>query len=414
MLLSNIRRLVTLEPGDEKVGLLGVIENAAVRIEGDHVVWCGPSSQLPKNEKKEEIIDCAGGTVLPGLVECHTHLIYAGSRESEFQMRSEGTSYGEIAQAGGGILSTVKATREASEEELFKLARHRADEALARGITTVEIKSGYGLDIRTEEKILKVAKRLGEEHDIDVVPTFLGAHVLPQEYRDKREEYVKLVIEEMLPQFARGGLCRFCDVFVEEGAFTPDEARAMGKTAKGYGLRMRLHVDQFSEGGGGELAAELEAISADHLDYVSDEGISAMSAAGVVGVMLPTATFFTGGSRYAPARKMVDKGVRIAVSTDFNPGTSPTLDLLLCATMAVTQMKLTVDEVYQAITRNAAASLGLADEIGSISPGKKADLVVFDAPDENYPLYRFGTNLVSKVIKDGKMVELKRFELSTP
>lgn len=412
MLLTNISRLVTMEPGEGREGPLGVIQDACVRIDGNLIAWIGPRSALP-SASNDEIIDCSEDIVLPGLIDCHTHLVYAGSREHEFRMRAEGATYQEIAKAGGGILSTVKATRVASEEDLLSLAKSRADEFMSRGVTTVEIKSGYGLDRDTERKILSVATRLSREHAIDVVSTFLGAHVIPSEYKDRRDAYVQLIIEDMIPSFAADKLCRYCDVFVEEGAFTTDEARVIAKAAQAHGLGIRLHVDQFHDNGGGMLAAELSASSADHLDYVSSEGIEAMAASDVMAVLLPTAAFFVKTGSQAPARKLIDAGVSVALSTDYNPGSSPTTDLLLCATMAVTQMGLTVDEALLGITKNAAASLDLLDQIGSIMPGKKADLVCFDVPNEDYLIYRFGTNFAHRVIKNGTVVELKGVEPST-
>ncbi len=397
MLLTNIKRLVTMES-------FGVIEDACVRTSGDRIAWVGARKDLPATQPDEEIIDCGGGTVLPGLVDCHTHLVHGGSREHEFRRRSEGATYQEIARAGGGILSTVQATRAASPEELLDGARLRADECMRRGITTVEIKSGYGLDTVTEEKILRVAQKLSDTHPIDVMTTFLGAHVVPQEYRDKRDVYVRLIMHDMLPRVAVGHLAGFCDVFVEEGAFTEEEARVICRKAASLGMKIRLHVDQFSDGGGATLAAELGAASADHLDYVSEAGIEALADAGVIAVMLPAAALFTNSGRYAPARRLIDRGVRVAVSTDYNPGSSPTTDILLCATLAVAQMGMTVDEALAGVTINAAASLGLDSDIGSIAPGKRADLVCFDAPNEDYLLYRFGTNLARVVIKNGAPV----------
>jgi imidazolonepropionase len=402
ILLKNIGRLVTMEPGAGRVGALGVIENACLRVTGDRVVWFGAAEDLP-GATDSRVVDCNAGVVMPGLVECHTHLVYAGSRADEFRMRAEGKTYQEIAKAGGGILSTVKATRIAGEDELLKLAKERADEFLERGVTAMEIKSGYGLDLETEEKILRVAKRLGEEHEVDIVTTFLGAHVVPREYKDRRADYVKLVTHEMLPRIAGQKLAKFCDVFVEEGAFTADEARTIAEAASKHGMRMKLHVDQFSDGGGGELAAELNAVSADHLDYTSERGIEAMAKAGVVGVLLPSATLFAKSGRQPAARSMADGGMRVAVSTDFNPGTSPTTDLMLNATMAVTQMGLKADEALMAVTSTSADALLLNDGAGRIAQGKKADLVSFDVPHEDYLLYRFGTNYARHVIKAGNI-----------
>lgn len=402
ILLENIGRLATMVPGADRVGALGVIEHACVRIDNERIAWLGKAGDLPRSAD-DYVIDCRGGVVLPGLIESHTHLVYAGSRENEFRMRAEGKSYQVIAKAGGGILSTVNATRAASEDELFGLAKQRADEFLDRGVTTIEIKSGYGLNLETEEKILRVAKRLGDEHEIDVVTTFLGAHVVPQDYKERRADYVKLVMNEMLPRIAKQKLATFCDVFVEEGAFSVDEARRIAEAANRHGLKMKLHVDQFGDGGGGTLAAELGAVSADHLDYTSAAGIEALSRAGVVSILLPAATLFVKSGRLPDARAMADAGMKVAVSTDFNPGTSPTTDLMLCATMAVTQMGLTVDEALMAVTSNAAAALDLRDGSGQITPGKKADLVSFDVPHEDYLLYRFGTNHARHIVKAGNL-----------
>ncbi len=393
-----------MAPCAGRAGPLGVIEDACVRTADDRIAWCGPRAELPALAAHEEVVDCQGGVVLPGLIDCHTHLVHAGSRAHEFRLRAEGKTYQEIARDGGGILSTAGATREAAEDELMRTASGRADEMLARGITTVEIKSGYGLDLATEEKMLRVAQRLGNEHPIDVVTTFLGAHVVPPEYRNRRDEYVALIVREMLPRVAAEKLAVFCDVFVEEGAFTVGEARSIAAAAVQHGMRMKLHADQFRDGDGGALAAELGAISADHMDYTSVRGIEAMAKAGVIAVLLPAAAFFARSGRMASARAMIDAGVRVAVSTDYNPGTSPTTDLLLCATMAVTQMGMTIDEALMGITRHAAAALGLEDDRGAIEAGTRADIVVFSALHEDHLLFNFGTNFARMVVKNGTMV----------
>jgi len=433
LLVTNIGRLVTMEPKRGRDGPLGVIENAVLFAQDGRISWFGSkalwkklssrarqSFPLPRGERVEgegrffkelRMFDAKGGVVTPGLIDCHTHLVHAGSRQNEFLLRSQGKTYWEIAQAGGGIMSTVRATRAAKFDELYEISRERADEALKFGTTTMEVKSGYGLDLNTELKILEVAKKIDANHQINICPTFLGAHVVPQEYKNRRKDYVNLVIDKMLPAVAKKKLARFADVFVEEGAFTAGEAGVIAKAANKYGMRVKLHVDQFKDGGGGELAALLNAISADHLDYVSDRGIEAMQEANVVAVLLPGATFFTGGRHHVPARKMIDKGVRVAIATDYNPGTNPCLDLILTATMAVTQMGLTVDEAWRGITINAAASLGIEKDFGTIAVGKRADIVIFDAQDEYYVIYRYGKNRACAVSVNGCMhfIDARKF-----
>ncbi|MBI4211351.1 MAG: imidazolonepropionase [Deltaproteobacteria bacterium] len=404
LLLTNISRLVTMSPAKDRQGPLGIIENAAVLVTDGRIAWVGkdPESHTILRQAQDErlcdVIDAQGAVVMPGLIDCHTHLVHAGTRHNEFKMRSEGKSYQQIAADGGGIMSTVRATRAASEEALFEEARTRADEALKFGVTCLEIKSGYGLDVETELKILRVAKRLRESHAIDVHSTFLGAHVVPLELRSNRTEYIRQVIEEMIPLVAKEKLASACDIFVEDIAFSKDEARLICAAAKKYGLGIRLHVDQFQDVDGGRFATEVGATNADHLDHLSDEGIRAMAKAGVVGVILPGATFFTGGKHSPPARKMIDMGMTVAIATDYNPGTNPCLNLWLMATMAVTQMGMTCDEALQAITINAAKALNVDHERGSLEVGKVADLILLDAPDEYFPLYRYDKNLVRCVV----------------
>lgn len=400
LLITNISRLVTMVPGEGRSGLLGVVERAALRVRAGNVVWAGRQADLPAVQSREEVLDASGGVVIPGLVDCHTHLVHGGWRQNEFDQRSRAATYQEIAAAGGGILSTVRATRAAPFEELCASALARADEALSLGTTLIEIKTGYGLDAASESKTIDVIRALAERDAIGVCGTTLAAHVVPAEYRDRRGEYVRLVIEETLPQAARSGIVSACDVFVEEGAFTPEEARAIVRAAKALGLAVHLHVDQFCDGGGGRLAAELSALSADHLDYVSEEGVLAMRDVGVVGVVLPGASFFAGRGHYPDARRMIDLGLTVAIATDYNPGTNPSLNLMLAATIAVTQMGMGCDEAWLAITRHAARALGRFD-CGVIAPGKRADLVVLDAPDEYFPLYRYGKNCVAKTIVGG-------------
>lgn len=403
LLITNIGRLVTMVPQKKRQGVLGVVEDAVLLIGNERIAWFGTRREWLKRRKDGfEEFDVSGGIITPGLIDCHTHLVHAGSRQNEFVLRSRGKKYLEIAKAGGGIMSTVRATREASSDDLYRISSERADEIFLHGTLAVEVKTGYGLDLVTELKMLDVIRTLKDNHPIRFFATFLGAHVVPEEFKNRRKDYVRQVIDKMIPAVAKQQLCSFCDVFVEEGAFTVDEARAIAKAAKKHRMAIRLHVDQFHDGGGALLAAELKAVSADHLDYISDRGIAALRKAGTIAVILPGATFFTGGKHYAPARKMIDKGVRVAISTDYNPGTNPCLDLMLTATIAATQMGLTLDEAWQGITVNAAASLGIDDDCGTIAVGKRADLVVFDAPDEYFPMYRYGKNCVTAVIKKGR------------
>ena len=406
LIIKNIGRLVTMEEAKGRVGPLGVIEDAALFCEEGKISWLGKKSQLSnhiRGKKDLEELDAKGGVVTPGLIDCHTHLVHAGSRQQEFLWRSQGRAYWDIALEGGGIMSTVKATRAAKEDDLFEESKKRADEFLSRGVTTCEVKSGYGLDLPAELKMLNVIKRLNEHHPIRFLSTFLGAHVVPTGFKDRRADYINLVVEKMLPEVTKQGLADFCDVFVEERAFSSEEASTIANAAKQHGLQIRLHVDQFKDVDGAILAAEFDALSADHLDYVSEKGILALKEAQVIAVVLPGATFFVGGKHYAPARKMINSGVRVAISTDYNPGTNPCLDLLLTGSIAATQMGMTLDEVWQGVTKHAAAALGIEKECGTITEGRIADLVVFDAPDEYYPLYRYGSNFVKTVIKEGRV-----------
>ena len=407
MLIKNIGRLVTMEPGPGREGPLGVIERAAVRVQGDFIAWVGRQQDLPSAKGAEEVIDAGGGVCLPGLIDCHTHIVHAGSRQQEFKLRSEGKSYQEIAAAGGGIMSTVRATRNATVDELYHVAAHRADEMLGRGITTVEIKTGYGLEPAAEMKMVEVIRRLARNHPIGTFGTFLGAHVVPVEYQGRREEYLRLVIDQMLPQAAASEVISGCDIFVEKIAFSLDEAREIALAAQALGLGLHLHVDQFGDDGGGQLACELSAQSASHLDYTNEKGLRAMAEKSVVAVALPGASFFTGGGHYPDVRKMIDTDLAVAVSTDYNPGTSPSLDLMFNASIAITQMGMTCDEVLTGITKHAAAALGLSDR-GVVTKGRRADVVIFDAPDEYYPLYRYGVNCTKGVIVGGQLVERER------
>ncbi len=400
LLIINIGRLITMEEGDDRQGKLGVIEDAAVLIEDGKISWLGKKSEAPD---AEETVDAGGKVVMPGLIDCHTHLVHAGSRQNEFNMRSNGNSYKEIAESGGGIMSTVRSTRNASLEDLYDESSRRADEAIRNGITTVEIKTGYGLDLEAEIKMADAIGELDSSHPLQVYGTFLGAHIVPAEYKDKRSEYIDIVVNQMLPQIAKKEWITSCDVFVEDIAYSIEEARSIAKAAKDLGLEIHLHVDQFGDSGGAKLAAELGALSADHLDHTSNKGMKLMAEGGVIGVVLPGASFFTGGGHYPDVRKMIENEMQIAVATDYNPGTTPSLDLMLNASIAVTQMKMTCDEALLGITKIAAEAMGLADR-GVIAEGMRGDLIILDCEDEYYPLYQYGANLISNVIIHGSVI----------
>ena len=357
-------------------------------------------------------VDADGGTVTPGLIDPHTHLLFAGTREGELVQRQRGASYLDILAAGGGILSTVAATRAASEEELLAHGRRWLDEMLAHGVTTVEAKSGYGLDLETEVRLVELAWRLGQDGPIDVVPTWLGAHAVPPEFAARpagTDAYVRSVLEEQLPGIAAHGRARFADVFCETGVFSADQSRRILEAAQGYGLIPRLHADELAPSGGAELAAAIGAASADHLATPSDAGIAALAAAAasdepVVATLLPVTTWYLMKDHHAPARRFVDAGIPVAIGTDFNPGTSPTASLPLAMSFACVNLGLTPDEVLAAVTINAAGALRMDDEIGSLEAGKAADLTVWAVPTSAQIVTWPGADLVRTVVKRGRIV----------
>jgi imidazolonepropionase len=357
-------------------------------------------------------LDAGGGTITPGLVDPHTHLLFAGSRENEWLLRQRGAGYLEILAAGGGILSTVAATRAASTGELMAHGRRWLDEMLGHGVTTIEAKSGYGLDLETEIRLIEATYRLGEEGPIEIVPTYLGAHAVPPEFRtrpDGTEAYVRSIIEDQLPGVAAHGRARFCDVFCEGGVFDPDQSRRILEAAAGYGLLTRLHADELAPSGGAELAAELGAASADHLATPSEAGIDALALAAsegraVVATVLPATTWFLMKDHGAPARTFIERGIPVAIGTDFNPGTSPTASLPMAMTVACLELGLSPDEALTAVTINAARAIGLEEEIGSLEPGKSADLVVWRVPTSRQIPYWPAADLTRTVIKRGRVV----------
>ncbi|HYN19362.1 MAG TPA: imidazolonepropionase [Thermoanaerobaculia bacterium] len=354
-----------------------------------------------------ERLDGRSGTLIPGFVDPHTHLPWAGSREEEFAARLAGKTYQEIAAAGGGILSTVRSTRKASAGELAANVRRRLDQMLAWGTTTAEAKSGYGLSLDDELKQLRAIRAASESHPVDLVPTLLAAHEIPPEYRGHghdRDRYVDLICEEIIPAAAEQGLARFCDVFCEAGVFSPEESRRVLTSGVRHGLAPRLHADEFVDSGGAELAAELGALSADHLMAVSPAGIEALARSAVTAVLLPGTSFFLMKHRYAPARRLVEAGVPIALATDCNPGSCHTESMPMVFVLAVFELGLTIEESLTAATLNSACCLGLGSEVGSIEPGKRADLVLLDAPNLLHLAYHFGINPVAAVVKNGRVV----------
>ncbi len=411
VLVKNIGHLVTMAGPAPRLGKamndLGLIENGAVAIAGEEILAVGDSTDLEGRVPLAEacqVIDAAGAVVTPGLIDPHTHPVFARTREKEFEMRAQGKTYMEIANAGGGIRSSVRDLRESSALHLRQNMTKRLDALMAHGVTTIEAKSGYGLSLESEIKSLEVIRDVNDVHPMDVVATFLGAHEVPDEYRDKRGDYINLVINEMIPAVAKGKLAEFCDIFCEEGVFTVEDSRRIMQAAKDVGLKLKFHADELASTGGAELAAELGAVSADHLGYISDKGIKDMARSGTVAVLLPGTTFSLMGKQYAPARKMIEKGVAVALSTDCNPGSSFTESLAMIVTLAVLQMKMTAAEAISAVTVNAAAAIDRAGQIGQLEVGKQADLALWDMADYRELPYHYGVNLVSKVIKRGKVM----------
>lgn len=396
--LTDIATLATCPPDGGQADI-GVIENAALVWDGDEIVWAGKETDLPDHFADVPRESAEGKTVIPGLIDCHTHLAFGGWREAEFEQKLQGVSYLDIARQGGGIASTVKATREATQETLKGRARGFLDEMLRLGVTTVECKSGYGLSVDDELKQLRVYRELAEEGPQRIEATFLGAHIVPPEFRENRDDYIRMLTDELIPKIAEEGLAQFCDVFVEDTAYSPDEARTILHVAAAHGLTAKLHADQITDTGGGELAVELDAASADHLECISDKGIVAMAESDCVAVSLPLATMYL-NQEPMPARKLIDAGVPVAVATDFNPGSAPSYDLHLALWLACTRQRMTPAEALKGASAYAAKAL-LRDDIGSLLPGKKADFTILDTPNINQWLYHFRPDAVVRAVVGG-------------
>ncbi len=415
LIIKNIDNLITLR-GENKPRIkealkdIGIIKNGILALNGENIIYVG-EGELPSDiiiDENTVVLDGTGKTVTPGLVDSHTHLVHGGSRENELAMKLRGVSYLDILAAGGGIHSTVKSTKEATFEELYNQAKKSLDRMISFGITTIEAKSGYGIDdFYTEKKQLEVAKTLNEDHPIDIVSTFMGAHAIPKMYKENPEVFVDIIINEMIPEVAKNKLAKFCDVFCEEGVFTVEQSRRILLAAREYGMEAKLHADEIKPLGGAELAAEIGCITADHLIAASDNGIKKMAEKGVIANLLPGTSFNLQTGEFAKARKMVEEGVPVALSTDYNPGSCPTENLQLIMSFASLIMKLTPEEVITAVTINGAASIGLENEIGSLEAGKQGDIVIFDSPNLEYILYHFGINHTDTVIKKGEIVYKK-------
>jgi len=405
LLVTNLAELVTCEPCVGE-GPLGIIAGGALAAAEGRIVWVGPEARLASEVTAAPgaaRVDGGGRVACPGFVDSHTHLIFAGSREQEYALRARGASYQEIAASGGGILATVRATRAASLDGLVELALPRLATLLAHGTTTVEVKSGYGLRTADEIKMLEAARRLNDLQPVEIHPTFCGAHEVPAEYKGLPDDYVNLVVEEMLPAVVERGLARYIDVFCEEGVFSIAQARKVLEAGARVGLRAKFHADEFTTLGGAELAAELRALSADHLLKARPQGVARMKEAGATATLLPGTAFFL-GLPSAPARSFLETGVRVALASDFNPGSSMGPNLQLVMTMAVSQMKMSPEEALLGVTLHGAHAMGLEQEVGSLRPGKQCDLLLADVPNWRYLSYCYGVNHVNGVIKRGRLV----------
>jgi imidazolonepropionase len=405
MLIKNAR-IITCKSNGPKFGKemsdLGVIENGFIAIEKDKILELGTGSGEGFISDDTIIIDASGKTVLPGLVDPHTHLVHYGSRENELEMKLKGVPYLEILQAGGGILSTVRATRGASFEQLTEKVTNSLNKMLLWGTTTVEAKSGYGLNFEDEVKCLEVLRDI--KHPVDIVRTYMGAHAVPTEFKENREAYIKLMLDEVIPYVAENKLAEFIDCFCEHGVFSIEESEKILLEGRKYGLSIKMHADEIEPMGGAELAGRLKAISSEHLIAASDEGIKALKEGGVIPVLLPGTSFYLRIGKYARGREMINQGLPVALATDYNPGSCPTESLQSIMVFAGMGMGLTPQEVINAMTINSAHAINRGATVGSLEKGKIADIVIMDVPNENYIIYHFGINHVNTVIKRGRIV----------
>lgn len=411
LFITNISQLVTVAAHGKPVktgpGMrdLGIQRDATVLCRDGKITWAGPrTAWIGGTPKGVPELDAQGGVVLPGFVDSHTHMMFAGSRESEFALRSEGATYRQIAEQGGGILSTIRNVRAASKKDLKRSTAAFMTGMMKHGTTTVEIKTGYGLEMDSEVKMLEAINELRNEEIMTVVPTFIGAHAIPPEFRNDRGGYLSLVCEKMIPYAGKKKLATFCDVFCEQGFFGLAESEQILAEGKRWGMMPKVHADELTPLGGAELAAKVGAVSADHLEHVTESGIAALRDSGVVAGLLPGVSFFLNHG-YAPARALIDAGVAVAIATDFNPGSCMSFSMPLMMTIACTQMHISPEEALTAATLNGAAALGLSSTLGSIEIGKQADLLIADIPDYRFLAYHFGTNQIRTTIKNGTILE---------
>ncbi len=389
----------------KELGDLGIIPDGGLLAADGRITYVGRTREIEKLcQRNTEVVDARGCAVLPGFVDAHTHLVFAGNRLEDFESRARGETYQQIAKRGGGIQTTVQATRATTEDDLFALAKKRASWFLRNGTTTIEAKSGYGLTLKDELKILRVIRRVGAETPLETVPTFLGAHAFPPEFCENHAGYISLIIDEMLPAIAQEKVAEYCDIFCEQNYFDVEDSGRILTAAKQHGLKLRMHVDQLTNGGGARLAAELGAITADHLEQTAADGISALAKAGVQPVLLPGSVYALGSKKYPDARRMIDAGLAVVLATDFNPGSSPSASMPMMLSLAVTQMRMSPTEAIIAATINAAASLDRVDTIGSLEQGKLANFVIYDCDDYRELAYWFGISLIRDVFVQGVRV----------
>ena len=379
------------------------LKDAAIAAEDGIIREITEDGKLPEGQF-DQVIDAEGKLVTPGFVDGHTHLVFGGYRQNEIPMKLAGAGYLDILRAGGGILDTVRKTREASFEELYAKSEGFLDEMLNMGVTTCEAKSGYGLDMENELKMLEVIKALGEKHPMDVVPTFMGAHAIPPEYEGRGDEYIEMLCSEVIPEVRKRGLAEFCDVFCEDSVFNAEQSRKYMEKAREYGFELKIHADEIEDIGGSRLAGELEAVSAEHLIAAGEAGMDSMAAGGTTAMLLPATSFYL-GKTYAPARTMIDKGIPVAIASDFNPGSCPSLNLQLAVNLGYLRYKMTPEEILTAVTINPACAINRGDLVGTIEEGKQADIVIWNAPDFEMLCYRFGSNLADKIIKKGELIK---------